>query len=116
MTFLFCVYAFMRGCTLLDYDIDFESFVDLLHGKTFKYIRPGSAKQPKHLIESSESQAQQRHITTTVTPEVLILQVDLLTTCTNDMKSDKSQLVIETENKRSPTPFEAATATDEATE
>lgn len=44
VTFLFCVYAFMRGCTLIDNQVSFESFVDLLHGKKFKYVRPGNNK------------------------------------------------------------------------
>ena len=38
------VYAFMRGCTLIDNQVSFESFVDLLHGKKFKYVRPGNNK------------------------------------------------------------------------
>ena len=37
VTFLFCVYTFMRGCSLLeDTSLEFESFVDLMHGKKFK--------------------------------------------------------------------------------
>lgn len=43
VTFLFCVYAFMRGITLLDSSIDFERFVDLVHGKKFKFVKPGSS-------------------------------------------------------------------------
>ena len=33
VTFLFCVYAFMRGCTLIDNQVSFESCVNLLHSK-----------------------------------------------------------------------------------
>ena len=73
MTFLFCVYTFMRGITLIESALDFESFVDLMHGKKFKYVRPGSGA-----IDQVAS----------ITPEVFILQIDLLTSCTTDFKND----------------------------
>lgn len=44
VTFMFCVYAFMRGCKLLEEPvIDFERFVDLMHGKQFKIVKPGNS-------------------------------------------------------------------------
>ena len=73
MTFLFCVYTFMRGCSLLDSTIEFEKFVDQMHGKKFKIVRPGSAPDEASL---------QTNLTSAVTPEVFILQIDLLTSCT----------------------------------
>ena len=85
VTFLFCVYAFMRGCSLLENQCSFEAFVDLMHGKKFKYVRPGSKQA----------------VTTAVTPEVFILQVDLLTSCTTDLKSDQYKCVITEESKTS---------------
>ena len=83
VTFLFCVYAFMRGCTLIDSQVTFETFVDLLHGKKFKYVRPGNQDKA-----NQDSTVTKHHMTTAVTPEVFILQVDLLTSCTTDLKSD----------------------------
>ena len=65
---------------MLNSQVSFESFVDLLHGKKFKYVRPGNNKDG--------TDQEQHHMTTAVTPEVFILQVDLLTSCTTDLKSD----------------------------
>ena len=76
----------MRGCTLIDDSISFEAFVDLLHGKKFKYVRPGNGASG---IGSNQ-------ISIAVTPEVFILQVDLLTSCTSDPKSDHNYPVRET--------------------
>lgn len=43
VTFLFCVYTFMRSIALVDADsMTFELFVDLMHGKKFKYVRAGT--------------------------------------------------------------------------
>ena len=80
VTFLFCVYAFVRGCTLIDESIDFEHFVDLYHGKKFKQIRPGNAVRSSYIGGSVTSTT--NILPPTITPEVFILQVDLLTSCT----------------------------------
>ena len=72
VTFLFCAYTFMRACQLVQHTLDFEAFVDLMHGKKFKIVRPGN---------TSGIDEQGRPVTASVTPEVFILQVDLLTSC-----------------------------------
>lgn len=65
VTFLFCVYTFMRSIALVDADsMSFTSFVDLMHGKKFKYVRAGTGVTNQ---------------STSITPEVFILQIDLLT-------------------------------------
>ena len=81
----------MRGVTLIDASTDFEKFVDLVHGKQFKHVKPGSCDKKG---VSDDMTTEQRHVTTSVTPEVFILQVDLLTSCmTADahMKSDQQE-------------------------
>lgn len=93
VTFLFCVYAFLRGCTMIDSCLSFETFVDQMHGKKFKYVKPGSAHDSADSITPG-SAAQQT--SAAVTPEVFILQVDLLTSCTTDLKTDQYKCVTET--------------------
>ena len=74
VTFLFCVYTLMRGCSLIDKTVEFEHLVDLLHGKKFKYVKPGDPG-----------------VTDSVTPDIFILQVDLLTSCVSgDLNSSQA--------------------------
>jgi len=74
----------MRGCSLLDDSmVDFERFVDLMLGKKFKVVRPGNSGGA-----------------TSVTPEVFILQVDLLTSCMT--ADDRVRKVVNEERKGGP--------------
>ena len=69
VTFLFSVYTFLRCVGLLEgaTAMTFERFVDLMHGKKFKFVRAGSGT------------ACSSNKTTSITPEIFILQIDLLT-------------------------------------
>mmetsp|Transcript_33628 Transcript_33628/g.44405 ORF Transcript_33628/g.44405 Transcript_33628/m.44405 type:complete len:188 (-) Transcript_33628:80-643(-) len=92
VTFLFCAYTFMRGCQLVPASLDFESFVDLMHGKKFKVVRPGN---------TSGLDEQGRPVATSVTPEVFILQVDLLTSCMGAENHDQARSEDAEETKES---------------
>jgi len=82
---------------MIDQSVDFERLVDLMHGKKFKYVKPGNALE--------------QATTSVVTPEVFILQIDLLTSCTTgDLKNDSSKYPVRAE---SPTGVTEETKKDE---